>query len=378
MGEGAACGAGHQERAAAGRTPRDEVGSTVAGQVAAGRDLVEGSPRALDGHRGREAAPGVAGPQPQRAALAGQQVGVAVAGQVADRDEEVVAGPAEAERHGLEATRRVAEEGDQAARAGPAGDQVDRPVAVEVADRGQQLLGRRRAARSRDRRGELAAARGRRHRGPAVGAAGHHVGSAVTGQVGREGGLGPAGPGPLDLVGRAQRGESAGGQHDRAAVAAALEDEVGVGVVDQVGLQRADLDGGRGDRGAPLLLDLVGQAPDPRELRIEVAPGTGRGPGVAMAADRCERAGADPLAHRGRVHPAERELPGEEAAVGPDHLVRGLGRLVVAQRRHRERVVVVAEGVGADDGPIDPAVPTLPDPAEPVDQVVVADVAPAQ
>ncbi len=51
--------------------------------------------------------------------------------------------------------------------------------------------------------------------------------------------------------------------------------------------------------------------------------------------------------------------------------------LEVADRRHRERVVVVVEGVGADDRAVDAAVPALPDPAEPVDEEVVADVGPA-
>ena len=55
----------------------------------------------------------------------------------------------------------------------------------------------------------------------------------------------------------------------------------------------------------------------------------------------------------------------------------GCGDLVVADRRGREGVVVVAEGVGADHRAVDAAVPALPDPAEPVDEVVVADVAPA-
>ena len=55
----------------------------------------------------------------------------------------------------------------------------------------------------------------------------------------------------------------------------------------------------------------------------------------------------------------------------------GCACLEVADRRHRERVVVVAEGVRADDGTVDAAVPALPDPAEAVDEEVVADVGPA-
>jgi len=52
--------------------------------------------------------------------------------------------------------------------------------------------------------------------------------------------------------------------------------------------------------------------------------------------------------------------------------------LEVADRGHGERVVVVAERVGADDRTVDPASPALPDPAELVDQEVVADGAQSQ
>ena len=73
----------------------------------------------------------------------------------------------------------------------------------------------------------------------------------------------------------------------------------------------------------------------------------------------------------------QRELPREELAVGPQHHVGGLDGVEVADRRHREGVLVVVERVRADDRLVDAAVAALPDPAEPVDEEVVADVAPA-
>ena len=82
---------------------------------------------------------------------------------------------------------------------------------------------------------------------------------------------------------------------------------------------------------------------------------------------------------RGRVGPdvVERQLPGEQPGVGVEHRRRRLGDVEVADRRHREGDLVVAEGVRPDDGTVDAAVAALPDAAEAVDEVVVADVAPA-
>ncbi len=73
----------------------------------------------------------------------------------------------------------------------------------------------------------------------------------------------------------------------------------------------------------------------------------------------------------------QRELPREELAVGAQHHVGGLHGVEVADGRHRERVLVVVERVRAHDRLVDAAVAALPDPAEPVDEEVVADVAPA-
>ena len=112
-------------------------------------------------------------------------------------------------------------------------------------------------------------------------------------------------------------------------------------------------------------------------LRVEVLARARGRRRVAVAVDRLEVPLGDPLLGRRGVDAVQRELPGEQRGVGLDHRLAGLGDLVVADRRHREGVVVVAEGVRADDGAVDAAVPALPDPAEAVDQEVVADVAPA-
>ncbi len=122
---------------------------------------------------------------------------------------------------------------------------------------------------------------------------------------------------------------------------------------------------------------LGGEAADRRELVVQVLARAGGGPGVAVPVDGLEGAAADVLRPVHRVDARHAELPGEQRAVGPQHRLRGARGLEVADRRHRERVVVVAEGVGADDRARDPAVAALPDPAELVDQEVVADVAPA-
>ena len=75
--------------------------------------------------------------------------------------------------------------------------------------------------------------------------------------------------------------------------------------------------------------------------------------------------------------PCSDELPGEERGVGRRADLAGLDGLEVADRRHGEGVLVVAEGVRPDDRAVDAAVAALPDPAEAVDEEVVADVAPA-
>src|SRR5680860_129906 len=70
-------------------------------------------------------------------------------------------------------------------------------------------------------------------------------------------------------------------------------------------------------------------------------------------------------------------LPRHQPAIGTQHCRGWPCDVEVAECRHRERVLVVAEGVCTDDGSVHAAVPALPDPPELVDDVVVADVAPA-
>src|SRR5665647_145065 len=79
--------------------------------------------------------------------------------------------------------------------------------------------------------------------------------------------------------------------------------------------------------------------------------------------------------------PARAFFASAEPGSGPDegrgHRARDGGHVEVADRRSAEGVGVVVQRVCADDGTVDAAVATLPGPAEPVDQEVVADVVPA-
>lgn len=191
---------------------------------------------------------------------------------------------------------------------------------------------------------------------------------AVPGEVGR--GDHPVGVG--DRRGHGHRpvelGQPAGRDHEGLAVAGPPHHEVGVRGRGQVVLELAS---------RPAALRRCGELPDLRDVRVEVAAGAGGLAGVAVAVDGLEVLRADPLL-RGRGGDAvQRELPREERAVRLHHRRGRLLDVVVADRRHRERVVVVAQGVRTDDGAVDAAVARLPDPAEAVDHEVVADVAPA-
>ena len=194
------------------------------------------------------------------------------------------------------------------------------------------------------------------------------VGDAVAGQVGRH--HGAVGPGKAGGRGDRARevGQTAGRDHEHLPVAGPPCHQVGVRRRGDVGLELP---------AGPPTLRLGREATDVRQPGVEVLARTCGGRRVAVAVDRLEGLLADLLAGGGGVDAVQRELPGEERAVRLDHRARRLLDVVVADRRHRERVVVVVQGVRADHRAVDAAVPALPDPPEPVDEVVVADVRPA-
>ena len=77
-----------------------------------------------------------------------------------------------------------------------------------------------------------------------------------------------------------------------------------------------------------------------------------------------------------QMHEEINKLPREEADDRVDHRVGGADGLVVADHRDARGAGVEAAGVRADHRGAQPAGAPLPQPAEPVDQDVVADVAP--
>src|SRR5699024_1403541 len=79
----------------------------------------------------------------------------------------------------------------------------------------------------------------------------------------------------------------------------------------------------------------------------------------------------------GGVDAVQVELPGEEALDPRGHGVRRRDLVVVAEGGDAGRLLVDAEGVGADDGLLQAAGAALPEAAPLVDQHVVADVVPA-
>ena len=117
--------------------------------------------------------------------------------------------------------------------------------------------------------------------------------------------------------------------------------------------------------------------PHVRQLRVEVATRAGGLADVAMAVDRGQPAVLHPDPCRVGRDVVEGELPGEQPRVGSEHRLWRRGDVEVPDRRHREGHLVVAQGVCPDDRTADAAVATFPDAAEPVDEEVVADVAPA-
>ncbi len=287
----------------------------------------------------------------------------------------------------------VHREGDPAARA-------HRQVAVDAgvveADRvhgheaGAPGQGRRRADRrcgARGLDGDLADPRERRRGGVGTGE-GHRVGPGshqspgVVAQVpagaerhGRRRGAGHRpdhGP-PADLADLQAPALVAGHAGDRGDARAAA--------VDRTGRLRARVE----QSGAEVRRR---QRADRRQLRVEVRARARRVAGVPVSRDDVERdlsAGGiprRPAALRGedrgpvRVAVRQPELPGHHPRDRVDHDRRRGDLVEVADRRHRERVDVEATGVRTDDGAVHAAVPALPEPAEPVDQEVVADVRP--
>ncbi len=363
-------------------TPRDQVEAAVAVEVGAAGDPVVDAPRAGDGGPGTEAAVALALEEHEAPAVAGEEVDVAVAVLVAGADELHVAAHPLAQHDPLEAALRRTHECDELALV--AGDQVVAAVPVEVADRGHQGVA---AGRLDDLGGRLEACVALAGPDPehALLGGGDQVDDPVTGDVGRDEDVLLVLPALGRDGGRLREGrETTGGDDEAAAVAGAADDHVGVRRAHEVGLRGgvADLDrrrsrsgpGGRGRRGRAT---RDGVRPDVGELGVEVPAGAGGRAGVAVAVDRRELRPAHLLGHRRGVDPVQAELPGEERAVGLEHHLGRLDDVEVADRRHRERVVVVAQGVGTDDGLVDPAVTPLPDPTEAVDEEVVADVAPA-
>ena len=240
-------------------------------------------------------------------------------------------------------------------------------VLVEIADGGELVAAAEDAGRS-GRIAEAAATVPGHHPGDSVGITHHEVPVSVPGHVRRGHHRVVGGPPRGHLATRPEAGQPPGRDHERPPVGGSAHQQVGAAGRRQVGLPLP---------ARPVLLGGRRVGPDHRQLGVEVPPRAGGRGGVAVPVDRRERGGADPLPGRVGRDPVQRQLPGEQRTVGPEHGVGGAGGLVVADGRHRERVVVVAQGVGADDGAIHAAVPALPDPTEPVDQEVVADVAPA-
>ena len=290
----------------------DQVAASVAVEVGTTGDPVVRRPRPGHGGAGAERAGARAGVLEEATlGVAGEHVGRTVAVLVTDADELAVAAHALGEHGALEPALLGAEQGDHAALV--PGQEVVASVLVEVADGRHQrvVLGRRDHP---GRRLELAVALARTDPEHALLAGGDQVEQAVAGQVGRDEHLGAVGPalGGGDRC-LAEGGQATGGHDQRAAVAGAANDHVGVALAHQVGLWRrvADLErrrrrcDGRGCGG--------GERPDGRQLGVEVLAGAGRLAGVAVTVDGLEGGLADLLGGGGRVDAVQRELPGESA-----------------------------------------------------------------
>src|SRR5205823_13534667 len=78
-----------------------------------------------------------------------------------------------------------------------------------------------------------------------------------------------------------------------------------------------------------------------------------------------------------RVDVAQAQLPGNDPRGAVDAGAAGRPPAEVADDGHARRVDVETECVGAGHGPVDAAAPSLPDPAEAIEEEAVADVAPA-
>ena len=362
---------GHQPDLAVARA-HDEVRAAVAVEVP-GDEAVVALPAAREPPALPEGAVAAAGVDVEALLGEREQVAHAVAGDVARSDELAVVAEALAALLPLEPALGGPEQAHRATL--EPGDQVVASVAVDVADRCHEGV-----AAQPELLGGLAELPGApagadpHDTGP-VG--GHEVRHPVTGEVGGDQHVRALVPTGLAHDGALlEGGEAAGGDHQAATVRRTPHHQVGEGrrveVVLRVGV--ADLDRGRrrrrGGRG------LRGVGPDLRDLGVEVLARARRRAGVAVTVDRSEGAATDLLRHRRRVHAVQRELPREQLAVGAQHDVRRPDDVEVADGRHREGVVVVVERVGTDDRLVDAAVAALPDPTEPVDQEVVADVAP--